>query len=118
MVILVMKIFFVQFFCIFFYSSLLHLTSYQGMEALWLAIMSNNLSPSGDLSLHLWLGESESGSHSVVSDSLGLHVPYSPWNSPGQNTGVGSRSVLQPRDQTQVSHIAGGVYQLSHQGSL
>ena len=36
----------------------------------------------------------------------------SPWNSPGQHTGVGSNSVLQassqPRDQTQVSHIAGG----------
>ena len=35
----------------------------------------------------------------------------SPWNSPGQNTGVGSLSLLQgssqPRDQTQVSHIAG-----------
>ena len=33
-------------------------------------------------------------------------------NSPGQNTGVGSLSLLQgssqPRDQTQVSHIAGG----------
>ena len=36
---------------------------------------------------------------------------YSPWNSPGQNTGVGSLSLLQgssqPRDRTQVSHIAG-----------
>jgi len=34
----------------------------------------------------------------------------SPWNSPGQNTGVGSHSLLQgysqPRDQTQVSCIA------------
>ena len=33
------------------------------------------------------------------------------WNSPGQNTGVGSLSLLQgssqPRDQTQVSYIAG-----------
>jgi len=33
-----------------------------------------------------------------------------PWNSPGQNTGVGSFSLLQgssqPRDQTEVSHIA------------
>ena len=34
-------------------------------------------------------------SHSVVSDSLQPHVLYSPWNSPGQNTGVGSRSLLQ-----------------------
>ena len=35
-------------------------------------------------------GESES--RSVVSDSLWPHVLYSPWNSPGQNTGVGSLS--------------------------
>ena len=28
--------------------------------------------------------------HSVVSDSLQSHGLYSPWNSPGQNTGVGS----------------------------
>ena len=45
---------------------------------------------------------------------------YSPWNSPGQNTGVGSLSLLQgifliqrsnpgiePRDWTRVTHIAG-----------
>ena len=36
---------------------------------------------------------SESGS--VVSDSLRSHVLYSPWNSPGQNTGLGSLSPLQ-----------------------
>ena len=50
-------------------------------------------------------------SHSVVSDSLWPHGLYSPWNSPGQNTGVGKISLLrgssQPRGQTQVSHIAG-----------
>ena len=34
-------------------------------------------------------------SHSVMSDSLQPHGLYSPWNSPGQNTGVGSRSLLQ-----------------------
>ena len=39
--------------------------------------------------------ESESESHSVVSDSLQPHGLYSPWNSPGQNTGVGSLSLLQ-----------------------
>ena len=47
----------------------------------------------------------------VVSDSLWPHGPYSPWSSPGQNTRVSSLSLLQgssqPRDQTQVSHIAG-----------
>ena len=32
---------------------------------------------------------------SVMSDSLRLHGLYSPWNSPGQNTGEGSRSLLQ-----------------------
>ena len=32
---------------------------------------------------------------SVVSDSLWPNGLYSPWNSPGQNTGVGSRSLLQ-----------------------
>ena len=31
---------------------------------------------------------SESESHSIVSDSLQPLGPYSPWNSPGQNTGV------------------------------
>ena len=39
--------------------------------------------------------QKESESHSVVSDSLRPHGPYSPWNSPGQNTGVGSLSLLQ-----------------------
>ena len=31
----------------------------------------------------------------VVSDSLWPHGLYSPWNSPGQNTGVGTLSLLQ-----------------------
>ena len=39
--------------------------------------------------------ECESESHSVMSDSLWPHGLYSPWNSPGQNTGVGSISLLQ-----------------------
>ena len=39
--------------------------------------------------------ESESESRSVMSDSLQLHGLYSPWNSPVQNTGVGSLSLLQ-----------------------
>ena len=38
--------------------------------------------------------ESENESHSVVSDSLQPYGLYSPWNSPGQNTGVGSLSLL------------------------
>ena len=36
----------------------------------------------------------ESESQSVVFDSLQLHELYSPWNFPGQNTGVGSLSLL------------------------
>ena len=38
--------------------------------------------------------ESESESHLVLSDSLRPHGLYSPWNSSGQNTGVGSLSLL------------------------
>ena len=39
-----------------------------------------------------WSGR---GSRSVMSDSLWPHGLYSLWNSPGQNTGVGSLSLLQ-----------------------
>ena len=60
-----------------------------------------------------------------MSDSLQPHGLYSPWNSPGQNTGVGSCSLLQGIFPTQGSNP--GLpdwrwifffYQLSHQGSL
>ena len=58
--------------------------------------------------------ESESESRSVLSDSLRPHRLYSPWNPPGQNTGVGRLSLLQgssqPRDGIQVSRIAGGFF--------
>ena len=37
----------------------------------------------------------KSESRSVVSDSLQPHGLYSPWNSPGQNTSVGSLSFFQ-----------------------
>ena len=37
-------------------------------------------------------------SRSVVSDSLRSHGLYSPWNSPGQNTGVDNLSLLQGID--------------------
>ena len=36
-----------------------------------------------------------SESHSVMSDSLRPHELYSPWNSPGLNSGVGGHSLLQ-----------------------
>ena len=52
----------------------------------------------------------KSESHSVESDSLQPHGLYSLWNSPGQNTGMGSllfsRGSSQTRDKTQVSCIA------------
>ena len=47
---------------------------------------------------------------------------YSPWNSPGHNTGVGSHSLLQGIFPTQglnpgLSHCRRTLYQLSHKGS-
>ena len=66
--------------------------------------------------------KSESESCSVLSDSLWPQGLYSPWNSPGQNTGVGSRSFLQGIFLTQGSnpglpHCRQILYQLSHKGS-
>ena len=50
----------------------------------------------------------------VMSASLWPHGLYSPWNSPGQNTGVvvmpSSRGSSQLEDRTQVSCIAGGFF--------
>ena len=60
----------------------------------------------------------ESESHSVVSESLGSHGLYSPWNSPGQNTGVDSFSLLQGIFPTQGLNPGLQILnQLSHQGS-
>ena len=63
-----------------------------------------------------------SESCSLVSDSLWPRGLYCPWNSPGQNTGVGSRSLLQGILPTQGSnpgllHCRRILYPLSHQGS-
>ena len=57
----------------------------------------------------------------IVSDSLLSHGLHSPWNSPGQNTGVGSHSLLQGIFPTQGSnpglpHCRRTLYQLSHKG--
>ena len=49
-------------------------------------------------------------SHSVMSDSLWPHELDGPWNSPDQNTRVGSLSLLQGIFPTKVSHIAGGFF--------
>ena len=64
---------------------------------------------------HAWqTSDSESESRSVVSDSLPPHGPFSPRNSPGQNTGVRSLSLLQgiflTQEATRVSCIAGGFF--------
>ena len=66
-----------------------------------------------------------SQSCSVVSDSLQPHGLYSSWNSPGQNTGVSSLSLLQrnlgssqPRHRTPGLPYCGRIlYQLSHRGN-
>ena len=62
-----------------------------------------------------------SESHSVMYDSLWPRGLYSPWNSPGQNTGVGSLSPLQHIFLTQESNrgflnCRRTLYQLSYQG--
>ena len=56
-----------------------------------------------------------------MSDSLWSQGLYSPWNSPGQNTGVGRLSLLQGIFPTQGSdsglpHCRWILYQLSHKG--
>ena len=58
-------------------------------------------------------------SHSVVSESLQPHELYSPWNSPGQNTGAASCSLLQGIFPTQelnwgLLHCRWILYQLSY----
>ena len=59
----------------------------------------------------------------MVSDSSQPQGLYSPWNFPGQNTRVGSLSLLQGILPTQglnpdVPHCRQILYQLSHKGSL
>ena len=66
-----------------------------------------------------WKCESES--RLVRSNSLQPHGLYSPWNSPGQNTGVGSLSLLQGIFPTQESnrgflHCRRILNQLSYKG--
>ena len=61
-------------------------------------------------------------SHSVVSDFLWPYGLYSPWNSLGQNIGVGSLSFLQEIFPTQgwnpgLPHYMWILYQLSHKQS-
>ena len=58
-------------------------------------------------------------SYSVMFNSLQPHGLYSPWNSPGQNTGVGSCCLLQGIIPTQgmntgLLHSRQILYQLIH----
>ena len=64
----------------------------------------------------------ENESCSVVSNSVWPYGLYSPWNSSGQNTGVGSLSLLQGIFPTQrfnpgLPHCRQITYQLSHKGN-
>ena len=67
-----------------------------------------------------WVSE-VSENCSVVSDSLQRHGLYSPWNSPGQSTGVSSLSLLQGIFPTQgsnrVLHCRQILDQPSYEGS-
>ena len=70
-----------------------------------------------------WEAQSESEIYSVVSDSLWPLGLYSPWNFPGQNTGVGSHFLLQGIFPALglnpgLLHCRQILYQLNHQGSL
>ena len=58
-------------------------------------------------SIHAWeipWTEEPSESRSVIYDSFRPHGLYSPWDSPGQNPGVGSLSLLQRIFLTQESN--------------
>ena len=66
--------------------------------------------------------EGESGSCSVISNSLPPHGLYSSWDSPGQNTALDRHSLFQGLFPTQelnpgLPHCRQILYQLSHQGS-
>ena len=60
-------------------------------------ITNNNALRTTEMALKCFIYESESCS--VMSNSLQPHGLYSPWNSPGQNTGMGSCSPLQGSSQ-------------------
>ena len=79
------------------------------------------IKPESPVSPALAGGFLESESHSGVSDSLQPHGLNSPWNSPGQNTGVGSLSLLQGIFPTPGLnpglHCRRILDQLSHKGS-
>ena len=101
----------------------------KGGEVWWAAVYGvpqsqtqlKRLSSSSNVYIYIYESEVKM-SRSVVSDPLQPHGLYSPWNSPGKNTGVGSLSLLQEVFPTQGSnpglpHCRQILYQLSHKGS-
>ena len=105
-------------------SGILFSTSLTKSEVNWLHFVGGNklyisMRPFSCSAVHKII---KSESYSVMWDSLRPHGLYSPWNYPGQNTGVGSCSVLQESFPTQRSnpglpHCRWILYQLSHDGS-
>ena len=84
-------------------------------KSLWMVTVSIKLKDTCSL-------KELSESSSVVSNSSPPYGLYSPWNSPGQNTGVGSLSILQGIFSTQelnpgLRHCSQILYQLSHKGN-
>ena len=72
--------------------------------------------------LELLWSKAKSESRSTMSDSSQPQGLYSPWNSPGQNPGVGSLSLLQgiflsQRSNPGLLYCWWILYQLSHKGS-
>ena len=66
-----------------------------------------------------WSEVKWSGSCSVMSDCLQPHGLHSPWNSPGQNTGVGILQGIFPTQGLNLGllHCRQILYQLSHKGN-
>ena len=96
----------------------------------WPRDRTRNVSCIGRWILYYWaiweaqrvLERKESESCSVVSDFLWPNGLYSPWNSLGQDTGLGSLSLLKGILPTQglnpgLLHCRRIIYQLSHKGS-
>ena len=106
------------FFVYFFRSTNPHLAGYLFVYCLCQLLIPSNRKHTCTQKTH-W---SESESRSVVSNSLQPHGLYSPWNFPGQNTGVGSLSLLQgifptQRSNPDLPHCRWILNQLSYKGS-
>ena len=91
------------------------------MKFSWTGRRSNQstlraINPEYSLEIRMVKLKVESESRSVVSDTLRPHGLNIPWNSPGQNTGVGSLSL--PNSEIQgIPHCGQILYRLSHKES-